>query len=858
MSGTHSALTAHPHATAITAGAAPRTATSNTKRDVARDNAGFVAQEAALRPGGAVQMRQAPPGANAGTTRSTATGLGGSAINFGVSHGTMGDRTGVSHDFKSDVGLLMGATDADHHTWESFDDQLAARAGAPRDNAAYGEAEGFAGLQGEAEAHAGIDGKHGHAEVGASVYGKSGLGGKTAGYADASYEGMLRDGKVGAGGSVSVGASLVDVGAEVHGSVGGGPAIGAIDPVTGKRQHLVHGEAEASAGLYVGASAGAGGEVYTSGLATGAAGHAEAEIAERAQAHGSAGAGVDIGGVTLVGGGGQANGQVEARAGAAAEGEASLSLLRGAYAKGSAGAEVMARASGDVGVEGSLLGMSAHGGAKGKAEAGATANANGAIAFGNPANMGAYGKAEAFAGARAEGSLTTGGGFLGVDIFTATISGSVAAGAGIGASGGFMVKDGVLTIDLSLLAAAGLGGSLGGNLTVDFLAPFKMLLRMLEVNGVISSNPEAWLMEIVGIANDTDAWKERMEGGFDRATTVDNGASADGLAGASGHGYGYAGQAEGRSDGVVGKQGHSAVQQRARQGGGDTRKEADVRKDLGAAHGLATEAGVDAQKSIGAAMTAVMKGAANPLHLIEAILKGAWNAIKGLVTSGVQSAIGLASSIAGAAMRTISSIAKMIWEFVKALLSGKKPDFAGDYEANKRTMDALFERNAGDIRRSVDVIKTQRVAEASAAIQSGFMELGMAFVAAAGGGLQGAAKKSQQAKELAAKASSRPVEHADGSVSQVDSKARNDTAEVGDLVGKMAGTVSSGKDVASSVATKGASAVKSAESGLAKEGAQAGKGMHQSYTAPVAEKDAAVKQKKQEGEAKWNEVKGKR
>ncbi len=529
----------------------------------------------------------------------------------------------------------------------------------------------------------------------------------------------------------------------------------------------------------------------------------------------------------------------------------------------------MARAEGDVAVDYSLLGVSTGGEMKGKAEAGASANANGGVAFGNPANMGAYGKAEAFAGARAEGSLEMGGGFLGVDIFTATLSGSVAAGAGIGASGGFMVKDGVLTIDLSLLAAAGLGGSLGGNLTIDFLAPFKMLLRLLEVNGIISSNPEEWIGTIIGIVSDPEAWKERLMGGFDRETTSESGASAGGRAGGRGDAGGYAGVNTGKSGGQWGAHGGAASgeevlgspsgllpeTQKKVQVPGNARTEADVTKDLGGAHAMASEAGVDAQKSIGEAMSSVMKGAANPLKLIEAILKGAWTAIKNLVMSGVQSVMGLASSVAQSAMRTISSISR---SGTSSRRSSAASRTSRAIRSHKRMMDGVFAMNASQIKGTVDQIKTQRVAEAAAAMQNGFMTLGTAFVAAAGGGLDGAAKKSQKAKDLAAKATAQPVVHADGSVSRIDKSAVADTNEVGDLVGKMAGTVSSGKDVASTAASQGATAVKSAESGLAKQGGEVGPKMNQAYRGPTDATDAKVRTKKQEGEEKWNKRPGKR
>lgn len=224
-----------------------------------------------------------------------------------------------------------------------------------------------------------------------------------------------------------------------------------------------------------GAKSKAEGETYTSGLASGAKGKVGAEVAARAGGEVEGNSAVDVGGVTLLGIKGKAGGKSEARAGGNAEGEAKAGP-GGVSAKGSIGGEAMARVSGEAMAQGAVAGVHSRSEAKGSLAVGGELGANGEIGV-RAGNIGATGSAKAFAGVQAEGSVVLGIGFLGVDVFTSTLTAGVSAGVGGGIGGGIQVKDGVIIISLEALASLGVGGSLGGKVSIDLMAPFKSRSR---------------------------------------------------------------------------------------------------------------------------------------------------------------------------------------------------------------------------------------------------------------------------------------------------------------------------------------------------------------------------------------------
>ncbi len=108
------------------------------------------------------------------------------------------------------------------------------------------------------------------------------------------------------------------------------------------------------------------------------------------------------------------------------------------------------------------------------------------------------------------------------------------------------------------------------------------------------------------------------------------------------------------------------------------------------------------------------------------------------------------------------------------------------------------------------------------------------------------------------KVSARPIALEDGSVTQVDPKGQADVAGVTGLIGQMSGQTKAGKDAFAGAATSGAGQVATAKGGMDKASDKAESGMAPGYRGPKQREDQKVAKKKQEGEAKWNEVKGKR
>jgi len=677
----------------------------------------------------------------------------------------------------------------------------------------------------------------------------------------------LRGEKMGAAGRVEVKAGAE---AQVGGSArfGLGPNVGEIDPVTGKRRELLELEASGNASGFVGARGGAKGEAYVEGLSVGAAGQADAEVAARAQASGQLAASLNVGGLEVgveVGGSASA----EAKAGAKAQGEVKAGLASGLYAKGSAEAEAMARVSGEAHAEGSLFGTNKVS-VSGNAEAGAKAGASGVTAFG-PGSVGAGGSANAFAGARASGQVSGSYGMFGVDIITLGVNGSIAAGAGAGISGGILIKDGVLTINGELLAAAGVGGSVGGTVSIDLLAPFKMALHLLEANGVFQAeNPDAWVADIIGLAlGGKDAWVDRMAGqpdaeDFDTTTRTTTGKA---MAGAGRHGAKTRSESS-RTEPVqrmatlgggpgVGR--GAAAKRRPDVEGGITAAEAG--KDLAAAHSTATDAGMLAQSAIIDAMNDLKNGLANPAAALAALVKGAVSMIGGLVKEGLSVAGQAAGHIGRAAGQAISALVRLIFDIIKALLSGKTPDFSGGYDQQSQSLGGRFLRDMALARERINQVKTIRLDGAKNVIMSSLVSVASGFAESSGKGLgkarAQAAKARTQVDDLAQKSI---VPDGGGPATKLDPRARQQIGEVETTIGSLgtapkqtqSALVSGAGDGLSKMAKDAGSAVAApAINEVTQKGQRA-------FDAPRTANDQAVGAQKAKARKAWDKVKGRR
>lgn len=89
--------------------------------------------------------------------------------------------------------------------------------------------------------------------------------------------------------------------------------------------------------------------------------------------------------------------------------------------------------------------------------------------------VGLTAKAGAFAGAEAKGEIGAHIGPVG-----AKVKGSAMAGAGIGAEAGIVYKDGVLTFGASAWAALGIGGKVGGEVSIDIQQSVELACRAMD------------------------------------------------------------------------------------------------------------------------------------------------------------------------------------------------------------------------------------------------------------------------------------------------------------------------------------------------------------------------------------------
>ncbi len=163
-----------------------------------------------------------------------------------------------------------------------------------------------------------------------------------------------------------------------------------------------------------------------------------------------------------------AKGEAYGVAEAGADGYFKLNTRDGVLVGGNASARLGVGASGDADlktpglrVAGVDTPLDAGIGAHGEAFAGAKAGLGGRAGIG-PNFVGAEGSIGAFAGVEAQGDIHANLGPL-----RGRVTASGMAGAGIGADGGITYEDGKIKISGRVYAALGLGGSLGGEITLD-------------------------------------------------------------------------------------------------------------------------------------------------------------------------------------------------------------------------------------------------------------------------------------------------------------------------------------------------------------------------------------------------------
>ncbi|MGN6110936.1 MAG: hypothetical protein ACTHU0_37895, partial [Kofleriaceae bacterium] len=161
-------------------------------------------------------------------------------------------------------------------------------------------------------------------------------------------------------------------------------------------------------------------------------------------------------------------------ANAGLSGSVGADTKNGLYATGGIGAKAGAYAQGDANTKTGKVNVGGQQfdagiGAHGDVFVGAKAGASGTVGLG-PDFVGAKGSIGAFAGAEAAGDIHGNLGPVG-----AKLGGSVMAGAGIGADGDISFKDGKFHMGGKLFAALGYGGSISGDVTVDFAKAGKAL-----------------------------------------------------------------------------------------------------------------------------------------------------------------------------------------------------------------------------------------------------------------------------------------------------------------------------------------------------------------------------------------------
>jgi hypothetical protein len=264
--------------------------------------------------------------------------------------------------------------------------------------------------------------------------------------------------------------------------------------------------------------------VWAQGTQVGAGGSAEVKVGAEASGSAEGSASIGFGGFEAVGVSGSASGEAHHTTGAKAQGEVTAGL-DGVKAAGDIGASSSVGASGEIAGSATVLGASVGGHLSGGAEVVGTVNAGGEIGAGM-GTLGASGSAEAFLGAKASvgGGITSG--LLGVDIFSTNLEASGAAGFGGGVGATLYVKDGVLIVGGEALASLGIGGGLEAEVRIDLLAPFRMAAKMLEANGVMSSDLNQLVPTIIGYSTGALDIRERTDGKEDPKVDVGGGETA--------------------------------------------------------------------------------------------------------------------------------------------------------------------------------------------------------------------------------------------------------------------------------------------------------------------------------------------
>ena len=796
------------------------------------------------------------------------------------------DKDGDTHWKSKDFDPKFKSTGLDtFHDWGHHEDILdnGVDGEGPLDIVRFGHTtadlhdDGMAGkVQTDGDVKSGAYAAKGEASAGSEAYVSGGA------YANGfdCPEAWMNGDRASAGGSFRAGTKAeAKASGELEG--GFGPQLGAIDPETGERANVVntklHGDAYASHVNEVGAD----GEVYVEGMSAGAAGKVFAEQLTKAGASAGTETNVGVGDLEIFSNKTDASVEASRRIGASAEGEIEVGP-GGFFAAGKAETEAMIRAKGKVATKntyGGILDVSM--GAEGAASAGANANAVGAVGAG-PKAMGAAGKASAFAGAKVEGSATKAVGSSGVDFVSGTVGGELKAGAGAGAGGGLIFRDGKLTISAELMAAAGVGGSLSGSVTIDLLAPFKVVLNELEKNGILSADPAKWIPQIVGYSTGAlavgQAGKALGGGGLDDGVEADDDGSFgedvdDAIDSALGLGSGSSSLAlisdavrsaggEVGTDGAIEMVGAEAdpLALRGQLPGelGTKHDEAvgEASSRLSDAYVLMHEARTDANTAITGAMDTLMESLSDPVEMFEYLLQTAMKAIGSIVEAGIASAVQLVGGVAKAAVQTMAAVARLMGALVKAIFGEVTGMFDG-YKDDSKDLSQMMLQESADLRQGIDAIEVDKIKSPKDAFIGALMGVAGDFARRAGHDIDGAGDKAAEARSLIESVQDEPMDLGVGQGSfEVEDEALEDAGEVctaleklgGPAVKQAKGNVESAGDITKVADDAG---------GTAREAKSVGPSeMGQTFKGPKASEDARIAKEEADTNKKLDEVRG--
>ncbi|MCB9732614.1 MAG: hypothetical protein H6745_08400 [Deltaproteobacteria bacterium] len=705
----------------------------------------------------------------------------------------------------------------------------------------------------------------------ASIHGGAAV--EAASYTSGKDADWTKGDKIGAGGRAEAFAGA-RTGAHVSAERDLGPRLGGIDPRTGERGNMLHAATQAGADASIGVKGATQGEAYAEGLSAGAAGEANVSALAELGINGAAGAGIDVGGYQIVDAGIGVDAHADAGAAGGAEGEVRASLAGGLLARGAA--EAHAGASADVEGAGRLavggLGLSGKIGAD--AFAGARAGATGQVAVGL-SSIGVAGGVEAFAGARAQ---LHGGAALdlnGVDAIGFDVTGTAAAGAGGSAGGGFMIRDGVLTIDAHLMGAVGVGCGLSGSFHIDFLSPFKAAIGLLEQNGVISSNPDTWIMEIIEdvkmggakvgerMAGRPEAADDVDETRVDRSQVVGGGrfeqsevVQAKAAPGGAPAGFGSTtGAAAAQSDVAPLSSALPAPPALLSAAGPGAAKAADGSIDVATATEKlrGVHAGMGAVQdlflpTLTQAMSALSARLAKPAELIQAILAGAAQAIVSMAPAGARSALRFGKELLSAASSVVKYVAELVFSFFSALFGGKVNDYVSGYDGKAAKLKQENDLALGEFQSQIGAIADEQKASLRQGITGALKAIASSFASESLAGTEKAEVQAAEAQKVMAELAVTPIRRADGTTAMLRPEAK---AEVDEVVSTVRGVKGAPAEAQGRIE---GGAGQASEMLSAKVDKDAGKAtgdvatsMNGQFAAAKEKADASVKKQKQAG-----------